>query len=181
MTAIEILRNEHALILQMLALLEHHLRQVAAGAALDREFARWVVDFSREFADDTHHAKEEGVLFGWLESRGLSRASGPLGAMLVDHQRCRSQAQDMAGALARADVAAFAALAGELAQVLRRHMASEGENLFRLAEQLMTPAEDVAAVQAFGRVVREREGALVRSRHLAAIERWRRSFGLPPF
>ena len=175
MTAIEILRNEHAVILQMLDLLERHLAQVRAGGALDREFARWVVDFTREFADDTHHAKEEGVLFGLLEAGGWPRGHGELAAMLEDHQRCRAQSQDLHAALARGDVAAFVVTASALAEDQRRHIARESESLFSSAERLMTPEQDRAAVQAFGRVVRERAGVLVRQRHLDALERWRRA------
>lgn len=176
MTAIDILRNEHAVILEALDLLEHHLRAVGAGAGLDREFARWILQFIAEFADDSHHAKEEGVLFGLLERRGLSRAGGPLAAMLADHERCRAQCAGMRQALERGDDAAFAATGAGLAADLRRHVTRENEQLFDRAEALLTPEEDAAALQAFGRVVREREGVLVRQRHLAAIERWRRAF-----
>ena len=174
MTAIEILCNEHQLIVEALNLLERHLRELDAGRPFNPEFARWMIEFLREFADDTHHAKEEGVLFGLLEQRGLTPSTGPLAAMLADHARCRTLAEDMDRALLRGDAVEFAARGRQLAELLRRHVARENETLFGMAAGLLTPDEDAKAVQAFGRVVREREGVLVRQRHLAAMERWRK-------
>lgn len=177
MTAIAILRNEHAVILEALDLLEHHARQVQAGAALDPGFARWVVQFLREFADDSHHAKEEGVLFGLLEMRGLSRSTGALAGMLADHESTRRQAGCLERALTAADPAAFATAGRSLADQFRRHVLRENDWLFGAAESLLTPADDAAALEAFGQVVHRRDGVLVRQRHLAAIERWRQAFG----
>ena len=77
-------------------------------------------------------------------------------------------------ALLRGDAVEFAARGRQLAELLRRHVARENETLFGMAAGLLTPDEDAKAVQAFGRVVREREGVLVRQRHLAAMERWRK-------
>jgi len=177
MTAIEILRNEHAVILQALDLLEHHARAVADGAAPDPEFGRWIGEFLREFADDTHNAKEEGVLFDLLERRGMPGDFGALAGMRADHASSRRQAEDMAGALAAGNAPAFAARALTLAGLLRRHVLRENDDLFVKAEALLTAADDAEALEAYGRVVHDRAGVLTRQRHLAAIERWRRAFG----
>jgi hemerythrin-like domain-containing protein len=182
MTAIEILRNEHAVIIEALDLLEHHVGEVGKGSPLDAEFGRWVVQFIREFADDTHHAKEEGVLFDLLARRGLSRDTGPLALMLADHRASRDLTAGMERALADGNAAAFAAAGQRLAELLRRHVLRENEILFSTAERMLTAEDDASALQAFGRVVQDREGVLVRQRHLAAIERWRSAFGagMPP-
>jgi hemerythrin-like domain-containing protein len=177
MTAIDILRNEHALILEAMELLERHARRVAAGAALDAGFARWVLEFLREFADDTHHAKEEGVLFGLLERRGLLPGPGALAGMLAEHEASRAQADRLERDLAAGDAAAFAGTALALAAQLRRHVLREDEDLFRRIAPQLGAADDVAALEAFGRVVHERAGVLTRQRHLAAIERWRAVIG----
>ena len=176
MTAIEILRNEHTVILQTLDLLERHASTVKAGGPLNAEFAGWILQFLREFADDAHHAKEEGVLFRMLEARGLPRGSGMLAVMLAEHESSRAMARDMLQALGRKNAPAFAAAGLRLADLLRRHMLGENETLFRIVETMLTPVEDSAVLEAFGRVVHERDGVLIRQRHLAAMKRWRISF-----
>ena len=180
MTAVAILRNEHTIILEALDLLERQARAVRSGAAIDVEFARWIVEFLREFADDTHHAKEEGVLFGLLRARGLEGAEKAIAGMLAEHDTTRSQAKLIRRAAAAGDATTFADAGLALAGDFRRHVLRENETLFARAEALLTPADDAEALAAFGRVVHERDGVLVRQRHLAAIERWRIAFGDAP-
>jgi hemerythrin-like domain-containing protein len=76
----------------------------------------------------------------------------------------------------------FANCTLQLVELLRRHIRTENELVFNVAERLLTAADDVDAVQAFGRVVLDRDGAMIRQRHLAAIECWRRALegGKPP-
>ncbi len=176
MTAIEILRNEHAVVLEAVELLEQHTQEIQAGRPVGAEFARWMVAFIREFVDDTHHAKEEGVLFRMLLSHGLAADAAPLAGTWADHRANRELATAMERALDRGDSAAFVAAALALGRLLRRHFAVEDASVFTLAEDLLSQEEDAQAVQAFGRVVQERGGVLVRQRHLAAIERWRGDF-----
>ncbi|CAG0946282.1 hypothetical protein GPROT2_03662 [Gammaproteobacteria bacterium] len=182
MTAIEILRNEHHVILEAMDLLEHQVHDIRRGDPFDAGFARWAVEFVSEFIDDAHHAKEEGVLFGLLAGHGLAQDRPPLADMLADHRRHRELAADMERSSARGDGLAFAAATLSLVELLRRHVLTENELVFNVAERLLTPADDAEAVRAFGRVVQERDGALVRQRHLAAIECWRRALegSLPP-
>lgn len=173
MTAVEILRNEHAIILEALGLLEDHACRLLTGAAPDPAFARWIVEFLREFADDTHHAKEEGVFFGLLERRGFLPDGGALAGARADHAASRVQVDALERAAAAGDPRAFAATALALARALRRHVQREDEELFAKAERLLTPEDDDAALEAFGRVVHERAGVVTRERHLAAIAVWR--------
>lgn len=176
MIAVEILRNEHAVILGALDLLERHARDVQSGGALNDEFARWMLQFINEFAEAAHHAKEEGVLFGLLERLAPERMSAAVRRMREEHDAARRQLHAMEFALADGD-AAFAASARLFADRLRRHLLLEGETLFAAAEELMKPADDAAALEAFGNVVHAGDGVRVRQRHLAAIERWRNVFG----
>lgn len=176
MTATEILRNEHAVILEAVALLELHAGDVREGTSLDGDFARWIVQFIREFADGTHYAKEQGVLFGLLAVHGFSVDLEPLAGLLAEHAASRRLCDAMEAALGSRDAQAFALAALQFCGLLRRHIRTEEEVVFSAAERLLTPAEDTKAVQAFGRVVHEHDGVVIRQRHLAAIEHWRGVF-----
>jgi hemerythrin-like domain-containing protein len=176
MRAVAILRNDHTVILEALDLLEQHARAVRAGAGIDREFARWILEFLGEFADDTHHAKEEGVLFGLLRRRGVPGAEGAIAGMLAEHEATRRDAEGLRRAVAQRQDEVFAETGIRLADEFRRHVLRENESLFGRAEALLTSADDAEALEAFGQVVHQREAALIRQRHLAAVERWRQAF-----
>lgn len=178
MTAIEILRNEHTVILEALELLERHASAVKAGGPLNAEFAGWILQFVREFADGTHHAKEEGVLFKLIAKHAMPSGLSTLAAMLAEHESGRATVRDIALALGRKDAAGFAAAGLRLVDLRRRHALRENETLFSDCEATLTSAEDSAALEAFGRIVHERDGVLMRQRHLAAMKRWRISFGV---
>lgn len=177
MIAVEILRNEHGVILEALDLLEQHSRRIVGGAVINREFAQWMLQFMREFAEDTHHAKEEGVLFGVLERLAAERMVTATARMRADHDASRRLTRELEQQLTANDAGSFAATALRMVDGLRRHLLKESDLLFPLADEVMSPDDDAASLEAYGNVVHRREGVLVRQRHLAAIERWRQALG----
>ena len=48
------------------------------------------IEFLRLYADRCHHGKEEALLFRELEKKGMPRAGGPVGMMLMEYQAGRS-------------------------------------------------------------------------------------------
>lgn len=174
----DILRNEHETILAVLELLDAHAGRVRGGGAFNAEFADWSIGFLRQFADEQHHGKEERVLFPALEQRGMPRQAGPIAVMLAEHEQGRATIRRMADAVARRDGEGYAASAGEYTALLRQHIAKENQVLFVMADQMLSGDDDANALQAFGRVVHETGGVLVRERYLPAVDRWRRAFGL---
>lgn len=177
MRTIEILRSEHEIILSVLDLLEAHSGEIRAGQPLNGEFAEWTIAFLRQFADQQHHGKEEGVLFPCLERHGVPRQGGPIGVMIEEHDFARAAIRRMAEATARRDAGSFVTHAGEYVALLRQHIAKENNVLFPMADRLLTAEDDTNALQGFGRVVHETGGVLVRERFLPAVEQWRRAFG----
>jgi hemerythrin-like domain-containing protein len=176
MRATDILRHEHESILEVLDLLEAHAGQIRAGEALNREFADWSLGFLRQFADQQHHGKEERVLFPALERRGIPREAGPIAIMLAEHDQGRAAIRRMAEAGARSEALAYALAAADYAALLRQHIAKENQVLFAMADQMLSAEDDANALQAFGRVVHETGGVLVRERYLPGIDRWSQFF-----
>lgn len=136
------LRDEHQVILRVLGVFEGLLREGDDGE-WDFDGLERCITFFRAFADACHHGKEEDLLFPELESRGMSRAQGPIAVMLFEHKQGRALVGQMADALepARAgDLAAVGRIenAGRAyIQLLRGHIHKEDNVLFEMADHMV--------------------------------------------
>ncbi|MFC1861077.1 hemerythrin domain-containing protein [Chloroflexota bacterium] len=128
MSVTEELKQEHRIIERMLATLNAAAARVDKGQELPPEFFAKAVDFIRNFADRCHHGKEEDNLFPVLERHGISRQGGPIGVMLMEHDRGRAYVRGMDEAAQRLAVGDRAALEAALdnacgyAELLRQHI-----------------------------------------------------------
>lgn len=73
MKATEILMEEHEVILRVLTALEMELVKLKAGKSKPAFYVD-AAEFIKGFADGCHHAKEEGVLFKYMEAAGIPGA-----------------------------------------------------------------------------------------------------------
>lgn len=140
------LKDEHQLILRMLALLEKNALLTEEGSFHDYQFYLDGVDFIRNYADRFHHAKEEDILFEALIENGMPRANSPVAAMLMEHDLGRAFVRGMEEAATRAlngeagrEEALVANARGYL-ELLREHISKEDDILYPLAERVI-PAE----------------------------------------
>jgi len=155
MQATDILIREHDLILRGIRVLEAMARRAASPAALPEADARAIIEFIRKFADGSHHAKEEGVLFPAMEAFGIPNQGGPIGMMLIEHDLGRAAVRKMDAAVSAfgSDPAAheaFAQAAFEYSTLLSNHIFKENNVLFRIADQRIPTAEDAKMVAAYG-------------------------------
>jgi len=137
------LKDEHQLILRMLALLEKNAKLTEEGSFHDYRFYLDGVDFIRNYADRFHHAKEEDVLFEALVENGMPRANSPIAAMLMEHDLGRAFVRGMEEAATRAlngepgqDEAIVTNARGYL-ELLREHISKEDDILYPLAERVI--------------------------------------------
>ena len=158
MKSVERLKAEHDLIERGINLLERAVARLEAGQPLPEGFPEWAPRFFQQFADQCHHAKEEDVFFPVLKQRGIPEQGGPLGVMLYEHglgrdcvgrMREASQAQPF-------DARTFADAAMLYLPLLRQHIFKENNVLFRMAEQVMSEADDADVTGRFSQVEQER-------------------------
>ncbi len=95
----EILMEEHKAILRLLEVLKKISANLQNGNSVGVGAMEQAIDFIRTFADKCHHAKEEYVLFKFMEERGMPRYGGPIGVMLMEHDQGRSYVSKMAEAV----------------------------------------------------------------------------------
>ena len=102
MDAIELLMQEHQLILRSLDALDAFTVDMARGGDDRDELSRFV-RFIREFADARHHGKEEDILFEAMVAAGFPREGGPIAVMLMDHEAGRAHVGVMAATAEQAE------------------------------------------------------------------------------
>lgn len=167
----ETLRHEHELVLMVVAAMEREVASIERDGAVDVDRVTDMIDFTRDFTDGCHHAKEERVLFPLLERRDRA-AGGPVSVMLSEHEAGREAVRAIAGALPAVaeDPAARTTVAenlGVYARLLRLHINKENNVLFPLAERILDEADTGYVAAEFDRVEEEETGAGVHERYHA--------------
>ena len=163
--ATQVLRKEHDAILPMLDATEHVAESLAAGASIPVHILSNAIEFFRLFADRCHHGKEEELLFPTLEKKGVSRAGGPIGVILMEHDSGRKFIAEMAEAAKAYESGdheagrKWATAAMNYSRLLRDHIAKENNVLFVMAERLLTPAEQQQLAAEFEQVEIQKMGA----------------------
>lgn len=172
MTATELLKHEHQIILLML---ENTEREAGRQAEPDHERVAQLVDFFRNFADHCHHAKEEHKLFPRLVDRGLSLEEGPIAVMLAEHEEGRAYVRLVAAELDKHEEADAALIVGSLlsfVELLRSHIGKEDNVLYPLADQLLSPTDQQSLLAEFEQVEREEIGEGVHERYHELAHAW---------
>lgn len=155
MNAIDILKHEHRVIEQALRCLDGVIDKWNLKSILATESARKVVDFLRHFADDSHHYKEEKLLFPMLEGRGITTVDGTLGLLMSEHVEGRLLVQHMGNAIENYDQGnrgagfLFVEAAGRYIPLLKRHIAKEDIGLFEMANEILLDQDKEELLVAF--------------------------------
>ena len=167
----ESLTHEHEIVHLVLDAIGREVEEINTRGKADFEVIRKILDFSRNFTDRCHHAKEENHLFPALLKRGLSPDEGPITVMLWEHAQGREKIKVIADTLAYAEKGNHFALdvlsqnLDAYAQLLRAHISKENNVLFPLADKLLTPEDQKDLEKAFEKVEAEEMGAGTHERY----------------
>ena len=178
------LMQEHRVIERVLAVIDAAAEAREKGGDLPPTFIPTVVHFVRNFADRCHHGKEEDNLFPAMQRRGIPGQDGPIGVMLVEHDRGRKYVRDMEEAGKRFATGDASALKVALdnaigySGLLRQHIDKEDNILYKMAERVLTEADDKELVQRFEEVERERIGAGKHEEYLKLVEDLEKEVGI---
>jgi hemerythrin-like domain-containing protein len=149
MKAIGLLKEEHRIIEQMIESMRSETGHIASHGQIDPAFIDTAVDCIENYADGTHHAKEEGILFHRLAGKTMSIPDTEVMQRLIDeHVRARKAASDLAAANAdyRAGdinvVGSIQELLTEFVTFYPPHMQKEEREFFVACGAYLTKRED---------------------------------------
>jgi hemerythrin-like domain-containing protein len=176
MKATKILMDEHRVIERVLSVLEAAVAKAERGEAVRPGMFLEAADFIKDFADGSHHHKEEGVLFEAMAAAGVPREAGPIAVMLSEHEQARAYTRAIREAAQRwergdtAAVSQVATAARGYAALLRQHIAKEDQILFPMAEQAIPRGKHDSVIEAFDQVEPEAVRASVHAKYVALAE-----------
>lgn len=175
-SAVSILSGEHRVILQVIDCLERMAQQARRDSRVPTAYARQALEVIRTFADRCHHGKEEDILFPALELQ--VPGFGPTAVMREEHVIGRAYVASMGSAVEAGHVSAFADAATGYVDLLRAHIAKEDDILFRIAQTMLSPAQDAAIVEAYRAVEHDDMGDGTHERLLAIADVLADAYGI---
>ncbi|TAL70526.1 MAG: hemerythrin [Bacteroidetes bacterium] len=170
MSATDILRHEHQVVMLALSGAEKLLHDIELNGKVNIERIRKFIDFSRHFTDGCHHIKEEKLLFPKMIDNGFDGDSGPVGVMLYEHQEGRKFIKNMFEIvsvnddLEKSDIEKLSSNLRGYITLLRNHIYKENEILFNMADNVLRPEIQEELVQSFNKVETEEVGEGVHER-----------------
>jgi hemerythrin-like domain-containing protein len=176
MLATQILMDEHKLIKRVLIALEAAALQVSSVELMRPAFFLNAALFIRNFADGSHHHKEEGILFIAMQEAGMPVQGGPIGVMLAEHEQGREFTREMNAAAEKwekGDRSAKAAVAHNAlgyVSLLRQHIHKEDNILFPMADRVLSQEGREKLEAAFKQAIDQETEAGIQEKYLALAE-----------
>jgi hemerythrin-like domain-containing protein len=175
---LDVLRDEHRVILSALDALELIALRGTQTGHLVRAPARDALEFIRTFVDTCHLMKEENHLFPLVERHVPGFA--PNGVLRHHHDEGRTEVVGMHRAFEQNDAERFAACAFAYVALVRQHFHSEERSLWPMIDALLTGDDREELLRAFVRIDVEDLGDGVYDRMMGRIKGLREYCGLEP-
>lgn len=174
---------EHRVIERMIGLVREEALRLGSSKKPDAAFIDSAVDFIRTYADETHHGKEERILFRELGKKGLSPGfRAEMEGLIADHRvgrRATSELVDACDRYFRGDDGALGAIIDKmlfLAEFYPRHIKKEDEHFFIPAMKYFTPDEQKTMLEE-GRAFDRR---MIHRKYDVLVGEWEGRRGVPP-
>jgi hemerythrin-like domain-containing protein len=155
--AIEILVEEHKLILRGLDLLTTAAEKIVRNQNPPKEFFEKVLSFTLNFTNKFHHYKEEIVMFGLLAQKHQGEIDAEITrlrdqhATLHDYMNEISQSLDAYSKNANSEVRRLHRNLSEYIETLRRHIHAEDKIFYPLVAKTLTSDEMLELTEEFGK------------------------------
>jgi hemerythrin-like domain-containing protein len=147
---------EHRLIERMISVINNVLGKIELTRKVDPAFVDTAIDFIRIYADQTHHGKEEDILFRELKKRSISGKDQQLMKELIEeHVFGRETNSALAEANRRYENGDESALADivknfqALVDIYPKHIEKEDKIFFPASRAYFTDEEDQSMLVEF--------------------------------
>jgi len=144
--ALKVLRDEHLALSGIAKILKADAKLLAQGKDVDAGLLDDIIVYIQTYTNQIHHPKEEDFLFAVMRLRSADSAS-MLNRLHQEHEQEAVLIKDLAAAAAaygqdkaktRARIAAALSVYGSF---LERHITAENEEVFPLAQEILTDAD----------------------------------------
>lgn len=138
---IKILFGEHEIIVNAIDAARQLRSQVGKNDKQYEQNVRDLIGFFRNYADNFHHHKEEQILFPAMKQKNELLEEGVIREMLDNHEEFRDRVKNIEKFL---DEKTFERAQKELetySEALLNHIAVENDEVFQMAETLLSEAE----------------------------------------
>jgi len=149
------LMEEHEVILGVVNAIQAQANHIRRGSSVDKSRVRQMLDFSRNFTDRCHHAKEERYYFPAVLVYAGPRTRGTVEELEAEHAYGRAVLEEVDYLLTGDDPTPAATVAERLvryADLLRSHIRKENEQLYQKADAFLPGAEERALTIGFERL-----------------------------
>ncbi len=165
------LAAEHEYVKLVVGAMDDEVAYIERTGRVPVERVAQMIDFTRNFTDGDHHAKEEDLLFPLLEKRSAA-AGGTVSVLLSEHEAARGCIGAIDAALPDAERSeeARGVIAENLklyAFLLPLHIGKEDTVLFPLTEKVLSVREQEMLAEGLARVEAEGGNAAARERYHA--------------
>jgi hemerythrin-like domain-containing protein len=147
---------EHRLIERMIALMDKEATKIEKTREINHSFIMNAVDFIRVYADQTHHGKEENILFRDLLKKELSEADRTLTFELMnEHVFARTVTGELynaANAFLRGDTSALSTVLTDMKKLVDFypvHIEKEDKIFFPASMAYFSEYEQLAMLDEF--------------------------------
>ncbi|MBF0315326.1 MAG: hemerythrin domain-containing protein [Oligoflexia bacterium] len=166
------LKDEHQLILKYVALLDRYLRAMRSNAAKRTSLAPKLyqfISFIQEFADKYHHAKEENILFQYMERPHVLAHCNPLPQMLYEHDNGRTYVQEMIAALEKNEIESAITSAYGWLHLLSDHIHKEDNILYPMGEEGLNEEDKQEILKDYAQAEEKHRGAELEAKYRALL------------
>jgi hemerythrin-like domain-containing protein len=142
MKATRLLMDEHQYILRSLEVIAQMAARVANGEEVDDRDVDCILQFLQAFGDDHHQEKEEAILFPALLKASNAKEHECLCQITFEHNQQRSLLEGIEDALRSRKGKDFVYYARRLAELVRAHIQTEDDEVFKRADAILSVEED---------------------------------------
>lgn len=179
----EVLTSEHEAIGALLGALAAMASRLKEGEVVPKDDLYDAMMVVVEFAEGSHRAKEEAVLFPALSAASPERGGEMTRRLTSDHRAFRHVAAAVREQIPRSTTKAVRRQVGRnlatYIRLLRAHIRVETEELLPELERSLPPAQRERVVQGFERVEREEIGPGMHEAHRSIIRRLAEAYRVP--
>ena len=135
--ATSILSEEHKNLSKVIEAISAECDRVESSNQLNKEFFEKTVFFIVNYADKSHHAKEEEILFPELKKDDVQMHCDPVPQMLYEHDEGRLFVKELSRGVEEGDISVVLKNARAYVDLIRDHIYKEDNILYPMADEAL--------------------------------------------